>query len=61
MVLSPVTAIVWDALDDWTTEAHVGAVLAARFPEISGDERSEALAAALALLVGEELLERGGP
>lgn len=58
VVLSPVTAIIWDALDDWTTEAEAAIVLADRFPDVAADERREALVAALALLTSEDLIER---
>lgn len=61
VVLSPITVIIWNALDDWTTEVEVGTVLAERFPDVSEAERRDAVATALSMLTAEGLLERAEP
>ena len=58
LVLGPTAAVVWSALEGWTTPSTLDAALGDVFPEVSAAERSAALDEILTLLEGEALLER---
>lgn len=58
VVLAPTAAIIWRALDDWTTPVEVGKLLAAVFPTVSDTDRTDAVADAIALLAADDLIER---
>lgn len=57
VVLAPTAAVVWQALDGWTTVGAIDLRLAETFPTIAKAERDDARAQILAALKNDELLE----
>lgn len=58
VVLAPTAAAVWNAAGEWTSFPDLEAVLAERYADVDGIERSEALRRILTHLVDEDLVER---
>ena len=55
--LSPIAALLWQALSDWTTEPELATLLEQLYRGVDSEERLTVLADAVTLFTKEELLE----
>lgn len=58
VVLPATAAVIWDRLASWTTVEDLADLLATSYPQVPGEERRRTLAAVLAQLEDDGLLER---
>jgi hypothetical protein len=58
VVLDVTAAVVWQALDDWSTGEDVDRRLGQAFPGVELEERQSARTAILAALEADDLVER---
>ena len=58
VIMQATAAVVWRALDDWTTSGAIDRTLAETYPAVSAAERVAARAEILETLRRDDLLER---